>query len=118
MRRYLLGLVPIAFVTGLIGACSHEPARIGLVLETPQSLLGDARSVTLSVFDASEAKCLSTGHVTKIPSGEGTQVFPLQRKGCDRGISWCKDIELEKSDKAMLFAVVAKSAIGTIAEGC
>jgi len=87
-------------------------------MKSPQGLLEGAATVELSVFAATKAKCLTTGHVTQIPAGEDTQKFTLQHD-CDPGVAWCKDIELDKDGTDKFFAVVASDANGAvIAEGC
>jgi hypothetical protein len=117
-RRLLLGLIPLAPTTLLFGACAVEPVDIGLVMRAPQGLLDTATSVQLSVFDASAAKCLKTGHVDKIPQGGDTQQFTLDKKGCAGGASFCKTITLDKDGSEKMFAVVASNASGVVAEGC
>ncbi len=118
MRRFLLASIPVAPIALAIGACGQGgPASIGLVMKAPQGLLSDAESVKLTVFDAGQSKCGSTGHV-EVPSGEGVQSFDLEKSGCASGATWCKDIELDQDGSTKMFAVVAKNATGTIAEGC
>jgi hypothetical protein len=55
--------------------------------------------------------------VSEIPS-DGTQVFPLTNDGCPEGVAWCADVELDKGEIDMTFAVVARDETGDIAEGC
>src|SRR4029079_19328625 len=107
--RRVFGLLPLVPGAVLAGACSEAPVDIGLVMRAPEGLLDQATTVTLSVFDASAAKCdKGTGHVNKIPSGEGTQTFQLAQKGCATGIAWCKTIQLDKDGTEKMFAVSAK----------
>lgn len=118
--RLLLGLVPLVPPAALSGACVGAPVDIGVVMLAPQGLLDQASSVTLSVFDASAAKCnKDTGHVSKIPPAEeGTKTFQLAKKGCEQGVAWCKTVELDEDGSKKMFAVVAKNAGGLLAEGC
>src|SRR5262245_54679551 len=121
MRRrcWVSGLVPLVGATVLGASCSPGASRIGLVMEMPQGLLDGATTVKLSVFASTAAKCLTTGHVTKIPAGEETQAFTLENSGCDPGVAWCKDIELDKDGSSKMFAVVASDANQAIlGEGC
>lgn len=117
-RRLLLGLIPLAPVSLVLGACAAEPVDIGLVMRAPQGLLDSATTVQLSVFDAGAAKCLKTGHVDKIPTGEGTQQFILGKTGCGEGAAFCKTISLDKDGSEKMFAVIASNASGVVAEGC
>lgn len=88
-------------------------------MKAPQGALGDARSVTLSVFDAAKGKCdANTGHIPAIPADEGTLTFELANTGCPSGVAWCKDISLDKDGLTKVFGVVAKNETGVIAEGC
>jgi len=120
MRRLFLGLVPaVPLLVVLPLACSSaEVSRIGLVMRTPQGLLDEATSVTLWVFPAEQASCDANGHVSRIPEGDETQQFGLERAGCPAGVKWCKDIELEQSSDEKMFAVVAQGAGVILAEGC
>src|SRR5436190_1320227 len=120
MRRFWLGLLPLSVIGVVVGgACVAQPAaEIGLVMAAPEGLLDKATGVELSVFDAALAKCSKSGHVNKIPTGEVTQKFALAKSGCAAGVTWCKDIALDKDGTKKMFAVVAKDPTGTIAEGC
>jgi hypothetical protein len=118
-RRLLLGLVPLAPFALLFGACESRPVALGLSLSFPQGLLDQATSVDLSVFDASLATCSkSTGVVSAIPAGGATQTFPLGTTGCASGDAWCTTLTLDKDGSTKMFAVVAKRADTTLAEGC
>ncbi|MFO0762310.1 MAG: hypothetical protein U0359_38075 [Byssovorax sp.] len=117
-RRLLLGLVPFAPLALVSSACSVEPVDIGLVMRAPQGLLDKATSVQLSVFDADRAECSATGHVDKMPEGEGVQRFTLDSTGCTGGAAFCKTITLDKDGSSKMFAVVASNAAGVVAEGC
>jgi hypothetical protein len=116
--RLLLGLVPALPAAIVIGACSEAPVHVGLVMRTPLGLLDDASNVSLTVFDSNLAKCLATGGVDKMPTGEGVQRFELEKGSCSGGATWCKEIELAQDGTEKIFAVVAKSSSGTLAEGC
>jgi hypothetical protein len=102
----------------LAGACDTRPVTLGLAMRFPEGLLDQATGVTLSVFDASFAKCDgATGQVTGgIP--DNAQTFPLDTKGCAPGTSWCKTIALDKDGSTQMFVVVATRATDIIAEGC
>lgn len=119
-RSLALGLVPALplLAAGAFGACSREPARIGLVMRTPQGLLDGATSVALWVFPAKLAECGANGHVSTIPAGDASEQFRLERDACPPGVSWCRDITLAQDDAETLFAVVAADTGGTLAEGC
>jgi hypothetical protein len=107
-----------AFVLAAV-ACGRAPAEIGFVLRSTDGLLDSATSVQLTVFDASLAKCdASSGHVNAIPSGTGVQGFALDHTGCADGAPWCKTIVLDQDGISKMFAIVAKNASGTLAEGC
>ncbi len=117
----LLGLLPALPLIVFQSSCDAQRAsRIDLVMHVPQGVLGEAKAVDLSVFDASKAKCdEATGHVSAIPpESEGTQRFPLKNKGCPSGAVWCADIELDKTEINQMFAVIAKNESGVLAEGC
>lgn len=121
MRRLVLGLLPLVPLLSVLPlACAAAPvSRIGLVMRAPQGLLDEATSVTLSVFPADQASCdAGSGHVSRIPEGDDTQQFSLDRAGCPAGVAWCKDIELEQGDDPQMFAVVAQGAGRILAEGC
>jgi len=115
--RLLLGLVPTLPIAIAIGACANAPVQIGLVMRTPLGLLDQAKTVTLTVFDASKGKCSPTGHVDNVPA-EGVQTFELKKGGCAGGAAWCTDIELDRDNSEKIFAVVAKGSSGILAEGC
>ena len=118
-RRHLLGLVPTLPLALTIGACGHETVGLSLDLRFPQGLIEQATAMTLHVFDAKLAKCDdATGHVDAIPAGDATQEFPLEKKACANGNTWCTTFELDKDDSTKMFAVVATRAGATIAEGC
>lgn len=119
-RRLLLGLVPaVPLMVALPLACGAPPAaRIGLVMRAPQGLLDAATSVELWVFPADQARCGANGHVDRIPEGGGTQQFSLKSAGCPDGVRWCQDIELDQDGEERMFAVIARNAGGTLAEGC
>src|SRR4051794_4596499 len=119
--RFLLGLLPLVPAIVAVASCSpQEAARLDLVMKMPQGALGNAKAVTLSVFDSTKGKCVAnTGHVPTIPSEEdGALSFDLANTGCSAGVAWCKDITLDKDDSTKIFAVVAKNEGGVIAEGC
>ena len=118
-RRLLLGLVPALPIAILVGACDTPTAGINLDMRFPQGLIDQASAMTLYVFDASLAKCDErTGHVDAIPTGQATQKFPLDKKGCAAPYAWCTTIQLDKDGSDKMFAVVATQAGATIAEGC
>lgn len=118
-HRLLLAVLPIAPISVAVGACGQgAPAAIGLVMKAPLGLLDDADTVTLTVFDASQATCGADGHVKNEPTGEGVQSFELQRAGCVGGAKWCKDIELEQDGSTKMFAVKASDPTGILGEGC
>lgn len=119
--RLILGLLPLSPVLVVAASCqAPEASRIGLVMRMPQGALDTARAVDLSVFEASKAKCSTeTGHVSAVPpEDDGTQSFSLKNEGCPPGVAWCADIELDRGELDMMFAVVAKNESGVIAEGC
>ncbi|UQA58266.1 hypothetical protein [Polyangium aurulentum] len=118
--RLLLGLLPALPAAVAVGACTDAPVSIGLVMKAPLGLLDDAKSITLSVFDAKGVTCdEQKGHVENMPTGSGVQTFELQKSGCAPGVTWCKQIELDQSSTKKIFAIVAKGAAGvTIGEGC
>lgn len=116
--RLLLGLVPALPVAIAIGACTNTPVQIGLVMRTPLGLLDQAKTVTLTVFDAAKGECLATGHVNNVPTGEGVQTFELKQGGCAGGAAWCTEIELDRDDTQKIFSIIAKGSSGTLAEGC
>lgn len=115
--RLLLGLIPTLPMAIAIGACTTAPVQIGLVMRTPLGLLDQAKTVSLTVFDASKGECMPNGHVTNVPA-EGVQTFDLKKGGCAAGASWCTDIELDRDSTQKIFAVVAKGSSGILAEGC
>lgn len=119
--RLLFGLVPALPLLISQASCEAERAsRIDLVMHVPLGVLGDAKAVDLSVFDASKAKCDDvTGHVSAIPpEAEGTRNFKLKNTGCPAGAVWCADVELDKTETDQMFAVVAQNESGVLAEGC
>lgn len=116
--RLLLGLIPALPVAVAIGACTEAPVQIGLVMRAPLGLLDQAKTVTLTVFDAAKGECLPTGHVNNAPTGEGAQTFALAQGGCAGGAAWCTEIELDRDDSQKIFAIVAKGSSGILAEGC
>ncbi|APR87088.1 RTX toxin [Minicystis rosea] len=117
--RLLLGLVPAVPVAVLVGACDTPSVGINLDMRFPQGLIDQASAMSLYVFDASLAKCdADTGHVDAIPSGDATQKFPLDQKGCAAPYKWCTTIRLDKDGSNKMFAVVATQAGAPIAEGC
>ncbi|HRI68074.1 MAG TPA: hypothetical protein PK156_27745 [Polyangium sp.] len=116
--RLLLGLVPVLPVAIAVGACTDAPVQIGLVMRTPLGLLDQAKTVTLTVFDAAKGECLSTGHVNNLPTGEGALTFELKQGGCAGGAAWCTEVELDRDDSPKIFAIVAKGSSGILAEGC
>jgi len=109
----LLGLLPAAPILAL--SCGQTPVPVGLVMVAPQAI-GDADSVDLFVFDAEGHKCGKNGHVDEIPK-EAIE-FPLSNEGCPEGLSWCADVELEKTSTTKMFAAIAKSQGQTLLEGC
>lgn len=118
-RRLLLGLVPALPLALLVGACGPESANLSLDLRFPQGVIEQATAMTLYVFDAKLAKCDdATGHVDELPTGDATQQFTLGKEGCANGDTWCTTFELDKDESTKMFAVVAKKASATIAEGC
>jgi hypothetical protein len=118
LRCLLLGVLTAMPIAALVSSCeTGGVTAIGLVMKAPQGLLQDASAVRLSIFDATGAQCGSDGHVD-IPVGEGTQTFDLANTGCAAGAAWCKDIELDQDGSTKMFAVVASSAAGILAEGC
>jgi hypothetical protein len=123
-RRHLLALVPALPVVVLLagGACNRgpgTPVSLALGLTFPQGLIDQATGMTLTVFDASLAKCdLATGHIDKLPPVDQTQIFPLGKTGCAKGDAWCTTIKLDKDGSNKMFSVVATKAGATIAEGC
>jgi hypothetical protein len=117
--RLLLGLVPALPVALAVGACAETPVSIGLVMKAPLGLLDDAKSITLSVFEAEEGVACdeNTGRVTRM--GSDVQTFPLDNTGCAAGVAWCKQIEVEQSKTEKIFYILAKGDAGaTIGEGC
>ena len=119
--RHLLALVPALSIAALLGggACSHTPVTLALALTLPQGLIDQATGMTLTVFDASLARCdMATGHIDKPPPVNQTQVFPLDKAGCTGGDIWCTTIKLDKDGNTKMFSVVATRAGTTIAEGC
>jgi hypothetical protein len=118
-RRHLLALVPALPVALLVGACEQPSVGLNLDMRFPQGVVDDATAMTLFVFDAGLAKCDgNTGHVDKIPSGQATLKFPLDKKGCTGGNVWCADIQLDKDGGNKMFAIQATKAGAIIAEGC
>jgi hypothetical protein len=119
--RLLLGLIPALPVALAVGACAETPVSIGLVMKAPLGLLDDAKSITLSVFEADEGVGCdkTTGRVTRMPSGSDVQTFPLENTGCAAGVAWCKQIEVDQSKTEKIFYILAKGDAGaTIGEGC
>lgn len=119
--RLILGLLPLSPALVVAASCqAPEASRIGLVMRMPQGALDTARAVDLSVFEASKATCSAeTGHVSAIPpEDDGTQSFSLQKEGCPPGVAWCADVELDKGEIDMMFAVIARDESGVVAEGC
>lgn len=116
--RLLLGLIPTLPIAAAIGACTSAPVQIGFVLRNPLGLLDQAKTVSLTVFDSTKGKCLSSGHVDNIPTGEGVQTFELKKDGCAGGAAWCTEIELDRDGTEKVFASVAKGSSGILAEGC
>lgn len=89
---------------------------IGLVMVAPQAI-GDAESVDLYVFDAGETKCNDDGSVGGgIP--EAAAKFPLSKEGCDDGLAWCAEVEVERTDRPTMFAAIAKVQGQTTLQGC
>jgi hypothetical protein len=112
--RLLFGLLP---ALPLAASCSSSaPVPIALVMDTPQGLLEEATTVELAVFDASGATCEATGAPSRIPAS--AQRFSLQNTGCTGGAAWCTTITLDKDGSDKMFAVVAESAAGVLAQGC
>src|ERR1700733_2958102 len=115
-RRILLALVPALPALVLAGACGQPgPVDLGLSLIVPQGLPDEVTGMTLSVFDASLAKCdAATGHVDAIPAGHATQSFPLNQEGCTGGDLWCATVKLDKDGSTKMFAVVGTRAGATL----
>lgn len=89
---------------------------IGLVLSAPQAI-GDADAVDLFVFPAKGHKCVkSTGKVDSIP--KDAKKFALSNKDCGEGLSWCGEIELEKTKSPEMFAAIARSQGKDTLQGC
>jgi hypothetical protein len=116
-RRLLLALVPLAPLPLLAGACSDIPARLGVIMRSPQGLLDQATAVELSVFDVGDAECNDDGSISGRRS-PGAQTFQLDDSGCADGVTWCKTIELDRDDATKMFEVIATSPAGTLAQGC
>jgi len=119
--RLILGLLPLSPALVAAASCqAPEASRIGLVMRMPQGVLDRAKAVDLSVFEALNVSCSAeTGQVSDIPPvDKGTLIFPLKQFGCPEGVAWCSDIELDKGEIDMMFAVVARDESGVIAEGC
>lgn len=118
MRRSFLlalGLVPAAPLA--FASCSPEDAvPIGLVMVAPQAIQ-DAESVELLVFPAGDVACNPDGSLGgAVP--EKAARFQLQKEGCDEGLAWCAEIEVERTDDPTMFAAVAKSQGQTTLQGC
>ena len=112
-RFLLLGLLPAAPL--FAAACSETPVNLGLVMVAPQAI-GDADSVELFVFPADSGKCNADGSVSSTPKDAAH--FPLSKKGCAEGLSWCADIELTRSDDKQTFHAVAKQQGQETLQGC
>ncbi|MDC3959474.1 hypothetical protein [Polyangium jinanense] len=117
--RLFLGLVPALPVAVAVGACTEAPVNVGLVMMAPQGLLDTATRVTLRVFDTGNATCTpATGRVENAPTGDAVQTFELQKGSCGEGVTWCKEIELDRDGAEKIFAVTAEGSAGVLAEGC
>lgn len=117
MRRtqllLLFGLAPVMPLAA--AACAETPVDLGLVMVAPQAIK-DADSVDLYVFPAAGRECLPDGQVDKIP--KTTQKFSLSNKDCPEGLSWCKDISLERTPDEQMFAAIAKQQGQDVLAGC
>lgn len=119
--RLTLGLVPLLPIFVIAASCEAPGAsRIGLVMRMPQGVLDAAKAIELTVFEAAGATCTeATGQVSGIPTEEGkTQLFSLRNTDCPPGAAWCQNIELDKGEIDMMFAVVARGETGVVAQGC
>lgn len=117
MRRtrslLLFGLAPAMPLVA--AACAETPVDLGLVMVAPQAIK-DADSVELYVFPAKGHKCLPDGQVDAIP--KEAQKFALSNKDCPEGLSWCKDISLDRSSTKQMFAAIAKEQGQDVLAGC
>lgn len=112
-RFLVLGLLPAAPLVA--AACTETSVPLGLVMVAPQAIQ-DADSVDLFVFEAGSHKCGKDGKVDSVP--KTATKFPLSKKGCAEGLSWCAEIELARSDVKQMFAAIAKQQGQDVLAGC
>jgi hypothetical protein len=113
-RLLVLGLLPAAPLVA--AACSEAPVPIGLVMIAPQAVQ-DAETVDLFVFKAGKTQCLDNGTLST-PIAENATTFPLSKTGCDDGLAWCGEVQVERTEDPTVFAAIAKAQGQTILQGC
>ena len=117
MRRtrffLLLGLCPAMPLVA--SACAETPVDLGLVMVAPQAIK-DADSVDLYVYPAKGHTCAPDGQVGAIP--KTAQKFSLGKEGCGEGLSWCKDISLDRTSAKQMFAAIARQQGQDVLAGC
>ncbi|MBK8255991.1 MAG: hypothetical protein IPK82_25405 [Polyangiaceae bacterium] len=114
-RLPFLRLGSLPFAALLAASCSQNSVPLSLVMVAPQAL-GDAESVDLYVYEAVGAECAEDGSVGEIPT-EASK-FSLTKDGCGEGLSWCAEIEVERTDNPTMFAAVARAQGQTLLQGC